>query len=227
MSAKILYVEDDRSLAFVTRDNLEQAGFEICHCENGQMGLESFHADSFDLCLLDVMLSELDGFSIAEEIRKVDQQIPIIFLTAKSLKEDRIKGFETGGDDYITKPYSIEELILRIRVFLRRSQHKVEEKLHAMKLGAYDFDFDNLSLSHASGQQRLTQREAEVLKFLYKRKNQVLKRAEILEGVWGEDDYFLGRSMDVFISKLRKYLKADEQLSIENVHGIGFRFKCP
>ncbi|MEM8888835.1 MAG: response regulator transcription factor [Bacteroidota bacterium] len=227
MSAKILYVEDDRSLAFVTRDNLEQAGFEICHCENGQLGLDSFHTDTFDLCLLDVMLSERDGFSIAEEIRKVDQQIPIIFLTAKSLKEDRIKGFETGGDDYITKPYSIEELILRIRVFLRRSRHYVASQPAYMKLGAYDFDFENLSLNHEGSQQRLTQREAEVLKFFYHRKNQVLKRAEILEGVWGEDDYFLGRSMDVFISKLRKYLKADHRLSIENVHGIGFRFKCP
>lgn len=227
MKNRILYVEDDMSLAYVTRDNLEQAGFEVVHCSSGKLGIETFEEEEFELCLLDIMLTELDGFSIAKHIRKQNQQIPIIFLTAKSLKEDRIKGFEIGADDYVLKPYSIEELILRIKVFLKRSQFLNNSPIQSYRIGDYNFDYENLLLSRKEQEQKLTQREAEVLRFLWERKNSLVKRAEILEGIWGEDDYFLGRSLDVFISKLRKYLKGDANLLIENVHGIGFKFKCP
>lgn len=226
MSVKILYVEDDLSLAFVTRDNLEQAGFSIFHCSDGETGLKAFQEDSFDLCLLDIMLAELDGFGIAREIRKSNKQVPIIFLTARLLKEDRIQGFEIGADDYVTKPYSIEELILRIKVFLKRSHTLIPQPVKTYTLGSYEFDYENLSLSFGTHQQRLTQREAELLKYLIEHKNTLAKRSAILESVWGEDDYFYGRSMDVFISKLRKYLKQDPSLSIENIHGIGFKFKA-
>jgi len=226
MSVNILYVEDDLSLAFVTRDNLEQAGFSICHCPDGQLGLEAFRSQDFDLCLLDVMLTELDGFSIAREIRKMNQQVPIIFLTARVLKEDRIQGFEMGADDYVTKPYSIEELILRIKVFLKRSNRGLLQYTKVCKLGSYVFQYENNSLKLGHNQQKLTQREAELLKYLIKHKNLLVKRSEILESVWGENDYFYGRSMDVFISKLRKYLKGDPSISLENVHGIGFRLMC-
>lgn len=226
MSAKILYVEDDLSLAFVTRDNLEQAGFTILHCSNGEEGFKTFQQEEVDLCLLDIMLAEMDGFGLAQEIRKSNKQVPIIFLTARVLKEDRIQGFEIGADDYVTKPYSIEELILRIKVFLKRSNHAIPQETHVYALGMYEFDYPNLSLCRGAHQQRLTQREAELLKYLIEHKNTLAKRSEILESVWGEDDYFYGRSMDVFISKLRKYLKQDPSLSIENVHGIGFKFKA-
>lgn len=225
MAPKILYVEDDLSLAFVTRDNLEQAGFSISHFPNGREGLEAFQAGTFDLCLLDVMLTEMDGFSIARAIRKENGQVPIIFLTARLLKEDKIQGFEIGADDYVTKPYSIEELILRIRVFLKRSQKNAFPEVVNYSIGSYLFEFENLSLKLGEHTQRLTQREAELLKFLILHKNKLVKRSEILESVWGEDDYFFGRSMDVFISKLRKYLKKDPSLAIENNHGIGFKLK--
>lgn len=226
MKPHILYVEDDESLGFVTRDNLELQGYRIAHCEDGQTALDLIKKEEFDLCILDVMLPEVDGFTIAEEIRKYDINTPIIFLSAKSLKEDKIHGLKIGGDDYITKPFSIEELILKIEVFLKRN--KVTSGTAAAskyKIGQYDFDYHNLALNWNGQNKRLTQREADLLRFLFEHKNQVLKRSFILERLWGEDDYFLGRSLDVFISRLRKYLKKDERLRIENIHGVGFKFK--
>ncbi|MEZ5058223.1 MAG: response regulator transcription factor [Saprospiraceae bacterium] len=224
MKANVLYVEDDESLSFVTRDNLELQGYNVSHCTDGKKGLETFKEGDFDLCVLDVMLPEMDGFTLAEEIRKVDQQIPILFLTAKSLKEDKIRGLKLGADDYITKPFSIEELILKIEIFLRRSNISSTTH-HNNTIGEYEFDYPNLTLIHGDSEKTLTQKEADLLKLFMDNPNQVLKRSDILIKLWGEDDYFLGRSLDVFISRLRKYLNQDENLKIENIHGVGFRLK--
>ena len=223
MSANILYVEDDESLGFVTRDNLELKGYEITHCTDGQQAMDIVKQTQFDLCLLDVMLPEIDGFTLATEIRKRDTHIPILFLTAKSLKEDRIHGLKLGEDDYITKPFSIEELILKIEVFLRRSKNIGGNTSQIFQIGQFELDSRNLSLSGVEAKRKLTQREADLLRFLIENKNQVVQRSVILEKLWGENDYFLGRSLDVFISRLRKYLKVDPSLKIENIHGVGFR----
>ncbi len=225
MKAKILYVEDDESLSFVTRDNLQLQGYDIVCCSDGKAALKAIQDQDFDLCILDVMLPEIDGFTVAKEIRRKNQHVPIIFLTAKSLKEDKIHGLKLGGDDYITKPFSIEELLLKVEIFLRRSKISTPVNHTVFDLGKYRFDFHNLSLHSNGQQQRLTQREAELLKMLVENKNQVLKREDILEKLWGKNDYFLGRSLDVFISRLRKYLKGDPKIKIENIHGVGFRLQ--
>ena len=223
--AHLLYVEDDTSLSFVTRDNLELQGYKITHCASGKEALVSIKEGGFDLYLLDVMLPEVDGYTLAEEIRSFDPQTPIIFLTAKSLKEDKIHGLKLGADDYITKPFSIEELILKIDVFLRR---RSIEPIHsgALQIGVFSLDHDNLALKSGLDETKnLTQKEADLLKLFIENKNQVLRRSQILKQLWGEDDYFLGRSLDVFISRLRRYLKKDETLRIENIHGVGFRLR--
>jgi DNA-binding response OmpR family regulator len=223
MSSKILLVEDDPNLGFVIKDNLEQKGFEVTLCENGLEGEKSFQERLYDLCILDVMMPKQDGFTLAKHIRAKNQQVPILFVTAKSMLEDKIEGFQSGGDDYIVKPFSMEELYLRIGVFLRRSKSQISND--QFKLGSYSFDFTNYTLRHASGSKILTQKEAEVLKLLCENRDRVLKREEILKAVWGNDDYFMGRSMDVFISKLRKYLKEDSSVEIVNYHGVGFRLQ--
>lgn len=223
--AHLLYVEDDTSLSFVTRDNLELQGYQITHADNGKEALQHIRSDKFDLFLLDVMLPDVDGFALAEEIRSFDQQTPIIFLTAKSLKEDKIHGLRLGADDYITKPFSIEELILKIEVFLRRRSIEPVETAQ-LRIGRFSLDYDNLAL-RATGEEpkNLTQKEADLLKLFIENKNQVLRRSQILKQLWGEDDYFLGRSLDVFISRLRRYLRPDDRLRIENIHGVGFRLR--
>lgn len=226
MKAHLLYVEDDQSLGFVTRDNLEMEGYQVTHFIDGQTAIDAIPNHQFDICIIDVMLPGVDGFTIAEEIRKYDTQVPIIFLTARSLKEDKIKGLKIGADDYITKPFSIEELILKIEVFLRRRIISSPEPATNYRIGSYEFDYPNLSLLFNGTSKSLTQREAELLKLFAEQPNQVIKRSDILEKLWGEDDYFLGRSLDVFISRLRKYLKKDESLKIENIHGVGFRLKA-
>lgn len=219
---KILYVEDDETLAYLTKDNLENYGFQVFHCKNGESALSHYKKFDFDICVLDIMLPDIDGFEIASFIRNNNHDIPIIFLSAKSLKEDRIKGLKLGADDYIIKPFSIEELILKIEVFLNRSK-KQSVSNKQIKLGNYLFDFDNYTLIFFDQKNKLTQREAELLMLLIEQKNQVLKREIILKKIWGDDDYFLGRSLDVFISRLRKILSNDSNLIIENQHGIGFR----
>ncbi len=221
----LLYVEDDESLSFVTKDNLEITGYQVTHLPNGREALAVIKKQSFDLYLLDVMLPDVDGFTIAETIRANDPETPILFLTAKSLKEDRIKGLKLGGDDYITKPFSIEELLLKIEIFLKRSKISKPLKNQIFTFGAYELNYINLELSINETIRRLTQREADLLKYFLEHKNQVIKRGDILENIWGENDYFLGRSLDVFVSRLRKYLKNDERLKIENVHGVGFQFR--
>jgi DNA-binding response OmpR family regulator len=223
MKAHILYVEDDESLSFVTRDNLELQGYRITYCSDGKKAMDILTQQQFDLCVLDVMLPEVDGFTVAREIRKYDTQVPILFLTARSLKEDRIHGLRLGADDYITKPFSIEELILKIEIFLRRSRITQPEQPSHFRIGTYEFDYSNLKLIKGEEERRLTQKEADLLKYFIDNRNQVVKRSAILQHIWGEDDYFMGRSLDVFISRLRKYLQRDEQLKIENIHGVGFR----
>lgn len=223
MKPKILYAEDDATLAFLTKDNLEQQGYEVIHCEDGNLCLDMFGNEKPDLCVLDIMLPKADGFEIATAIRKADANVPIIFLSAKTLKEDKLKGLRLGADDYLVKPFSIEELILKIEVFLKRSQKKSPDK-PLYQLGKYQFNSANYQLTHHQEKITLTQREAELLKLFIDNKNVVLKREEILKSLWGDDDYFMGRSLDVFISRLRKILANEKGIAIENLHGIGFRF---
>lgn len=220
--SKLLYVEDDETLSFVTKDNLELHGYEVDHFMDGESAVEAFFHGTYDLCILDVMLPKMDGFAVAEKIRSTDPNVPILFLTAKSMKEDRIHGLRLGADDYITKPFSIEELILKIEVFLRRKFVSVSTN-DQYKVGSYNFDYRNLILSLNEVDRSLTQKEADLLKMLLDHKNNVVKRSLILEKLWGEDDYFLGRSMDVFISRLRKYLAEDPKIKLDNIHGVGFK----
>jgi two-component system response regulator VicR len=227
LKKKILYVEDDPNLAFATKDNLEQFDYEIVHAHDGVEALDIFGKEHFDICVLDIMLPKMDGFTLAENIRKADSQVPILFLTARSLVEDKIRGLQLGADDYVTKPFSIEELRLRIDVFLRRSKadQPVTAKPDANKIGRYSFDFQKLTLALDGQLQTLTFREAEVLKYLADRPDQVIKRDDLLKAIWGDNDYFMGRSLDVFISRLRKYLSQDTDIKIDNIHGVGFRMR--
>lgn len=220
---KILLVEDDENLGFVTSDNLIKEGYQVDWARNGTQGLSFFSKNQYNLCLLDVMLPNLDGFSLARAIRSENEQIPIIFLTARSLENDRLNGFEIGGDDYVTKPYSMKELLHRIQVFIRRQKTELSEKNAQIEtIGAYSLDTFNLILSDENASFSLTQREADLLFFLVRNKGQLVKRADILEKIWGENDYFKGRSLDVFISRLRKYLINDPKIKIKNHHGVGF-----
>ncbi len=229
MNARILFVEDDESLSFVTRDNLELRGYEVVCCYDGEQALDRIQKEAFDLYILDVMLPQTDGFQVAETIRRTDQQTPILFLTARSMKEDRLHGLRIGGDDYITKPFSIEELVLKVEIFLKRRRISEDQQTSNPKpaLGSFTFHYANLELQHPTESRQLTQREADLLNFLIRHKNKVIRRSRILKEIWGKDDYFLGRSLDVFISRLRKYLRADPALKIENIHGVGFKFICP
>ena len=226
MKPKILLVEDDESLGFVTMDNLEEEGYNVVWAKEGQSGLEFFGREEFDLCILDVMLPRQDGFSLAREIRGQNEFIPILFLTARSMEEDRLRGFEIGGDDYLTKPFSMKELVYRIRVFIRRTQQtKKENQTPVETLGIFSFNYDMLELRTGQDAIMMTQREADLLHLLVVNKNTIVKRSDILENLWGEDDYFKGRSLDVFISRLRKYLKADPSIEVRNHHGVGFCLK--
>lgn len=221
--ARILLVEDDTNLSFVIKDNLEFRNFEVLLCEDGESGLQAYENGRFDICILDVMLPRMDGFTLAEKIREQDKHVPIIFLTAKSMKEDKINAFQLGADDYITKPFNFEELILRIKVFLKRSGKDTLPAPSVVKLHSYVFDYPNLDLVHEKATRKLTQRQADLLKMLCDSAGQTIKREDLLNSIWGSSDYFAGRSMDVFISKLRKYLSLDPRIEIINYHGIGFK----
>ena len=223
---RILLVEDDPSLGFVIKDNLMLRGYDVTLCKDGEEGEQSFLNNAFNLCIFDVMLPKKDGFSLARSVRAKSAHVPILFLTAKAMVEDKLEGFATGGDDYITKPFSLEELLCRIEVFLRRSPASVPHGEKVVLLGRYAFDFSNLTLKTNGSEKTLTQKEADVLKLLYQNRERVLKREEILKHVWGDDDYFMGRSMDVFISKLRRYLKEDPSVQIVNYHGVGFKLEA-
>ena len=223
----LLLAEDDPALGFVLKDSLEAEGYAVAWHPDGEAAWTAFQANPPDLCLLDVMLPRLDGFSLAGRIRSTGSDVPIVFLTAKSLKEDRLKGFRLGGDDYLTKPFSIEELVLRIEAIQRRVNGTGGVKNGGgISFGTYVFDSKNLKLTGPTGSTDLTHREADLLALLLRRRNEVVPREEILVQLWGKSDYFLGRSLDVFVSRLRKYLAADPNLRVVNVHGVGFRLEC-
>ena len=223
---KILLVEDDDALRYIVRDNLEQHHYKVETAEDGEKAIELFKQNEFDLIILDVMLPKVDGFQVAKTIRAKNEQIPIIFLTARSMTEDKITGLTLGGDDYIPKPFSMEELLLKIRIFLKRSQSAVVSTSlsKSINIGKFQFYADDLILKSENGSRNLTLKESELIRFFATNQNKVLSRNEILEKIWGNDDYFLGRSLDVFISRLRKYFEADPNIKITNLHGIGFRF---
>jgi DNA-binding response OmpR family regulator len=215
----ILLAEDDTDLRNILSQYLEIQGFTILQAENGKLALDIFKEEHVDICILDVMMPVMDGFTLAKKIRSLDQYMPVIFLTAKNQKEDRIKGLKIGADDYITKPFEVEELILRIKNILRRSGRVGAEPV---QIGGFEFRFDELTLKGYDQEHQMTLKEADLLKYLLVNKNRVMKREQILKDLWGDDDYFLGRSMDVFITRLRKYLKPESKVSLDNVRGVGF-----
>jgi DNA-binding response OmpR family regulator len=224
----ILLAEDDLNLGILLVDYLEAEGLNVKLCKDGELALKAFQNNQFDLCLLDVMMPKMDGFSLAKEIRATNKDIPIIFITARSLKEDKLNGYDLGADDYITKPFDEEELLWKIKAVIRRTpKNKVEHKFEIIAIGKYIFDFNNQSLTIAGKQKRITEKESDILKYLSENRNHIIKREALLKNLWGENDYFLGRSLDVFITKIRKYLKEDSEITIENVFGVGFILNVP
>jgi len=225
---KILLVEDDPNLGLLLQDYLQLKGkFDVVLCTDGEEGLRTFNKQSFDLCILDVMMPKKDGFTLGKDIRKVNGQVPIIFATAKTMLEDKSAAYDLGGDDYITKPFRIEELLLRINAMFKRVANKsnngdeAEESLFT--IGKYNFDYTTQIITNEDQIQKLSTKEAELLRLLCLKKNAVLTREEALLTIWHDDNYFNGRSMDVFLSKLRKYLRGDSQVEIINVHGKGYK----
>lgn len=228
-NAKILLAEDEPNLGSLLRDYLNAKGFETVLCENGQAAFDTFTQETFDLCLLDVMMPEKDGFTLAKEIRTINKAIPIIFLTAKSLAEDKIEGFNTGADDYLTKPFNMEELLMRIRAVLKRTSISTIEQIEegAFTLGDYHFDSLKQELTIGNNMRKLTSKESELLRLLCEKANNILDRNYALKAIWQDDSYFNARSMDVYITKLRKYLKEDPRIQILNIHGKGFKLIAP
>jgi DNA-binding response OmpR family regulator len=226
IKAKILLVEDDENLGFVIKDNLEVEGFTVIWAKDGAAGFDAYCKNKFDLCVLDVMLPKIDGFELAKQIKEVKANIPLIFLTAKALDQDKIKGFRIGADDYITKPFNMDILLLRVQALLNRffavETNQTEDK-DIFQLNSIAFHYKNQELISVAGNQHLTKKESEMLRLLCLNKNDLLTRELALKVIWGENDYFKGRSMDVFITKLRKYLKGDPGIEIINVHGSGFK----
>lgn len=221
--ANILLAEDDENLGFMIEDNLQSLGHDVKWCKDGIQAIKEFQQGSFEICVLDVMMPKMDGFELASKIREEDDIVPILFLTAKSQEEDRLSGFEVGGDDYVTKPFSMKELEYRINVFLRRNLTSIKPASSSKtNFGNSSFDENNLVYTHKDQKHSLTQMEGNLLSLLIQNKNQLIKREFILETIWGENDYFKGRSLDVFITRLRKYLKHDDTLEIRNHHGVGF-----
>jgi DNA-binding response OmpR family regulator len=224
---RILLVEDDPNLGNLLQDYLQLKGkFEVVLSTDGDAGLKEFTKSDFDLLILDVMMPKKDGFTLGKEIRKMNQHVPIIFATAKAMIDDKTLAFNLGGDDYITKPFRIEELLLRINALLKRTANggaKEEDKPTQFKIGKYNFDFTAQVINSDSGQQKLSTKEAALLRLLCLHKNEVLTREEALLNIWNDDNYFNGRSMDVFLSKIRKYLKDDPHVEIINVHGRGYK----
>jgi len=225
---KILLAEDDLNLGILLVDYLETEGFEVKLCKDGEFALKTFENNTYNLCLFDVMMPKMDGFSLAKAVRARNKEIPILFISAKSLKEDKLKGYALGADDYITKPFDEEELLWKIKAVVRRiAKNENETKSEIISIGKYTFDAKNQALTIDGNSKRITEKESDILKYLCDHPNQVMRREAMLEALWGENDYFLGRSLDVFITKIRKYLKEDSSLSIENVFGVGFIFNVP
>ena len=226
-SKRILLVEDDPNLGMLLEDYLSLKGkFDVKLCKDGDEGLKAFTAQDFDICIFDVMMPKKDGFTLAKDIRKINAEIPIIFATAKGMMEDKTEAFNLGGDDYITKPFRIEELLLRINALLKRvayQDQEPEKKPTQFTIGNYHFDFQTQLITIQDDQQKVSTKEAELLRLLCLKMNDVLTREEALLQIWHDDNYFNGRSMDVFLSKLRKYLKDDPKVEIINVHGKGYK----
>ena len=227
---KILLVEDDQNFGDVLRSYLEMHGFDVTLATDGAQGFESYNRGEYDLCIFDVMMPKKDGFTLAKEIREKDTEMPIIFLTAKTMKEDILKGFKIGADDYITKPFVSEELLYRVQAILKRSQQKADpkEEVKEFEIGKYHFNFPLRILTYDSGgsdeeKSKLSPKEAQLLRMFAMYMNDILPRSEALTKIWGEDNYFTARSMDVFVTKLRKYLKKDDNIEIVNIHGNGFQ----
>ena len=227
MKIKILLAEDDSSLGFMISDQLKSDGYQVALCRDGAEAYKKFNDETFHLCIFDVMMPKKDGFSLAKDVRKLNSDIPILFLSAKSMMEDKVEGFKSGGDDYLTKPFGVEELQLRVKALLKRVNVQVEttEIETIVHLGTYEFDSENYTLKSTNFNKSLTKKEAQILKVLLKFKNQVVPRETVLNAVWGQDDYFVGRSLDVFITKLRKYFQEDESIQILNIHGVGFKLE--
>jgi len=224
---RVLIAEDDAQLGFIIKDNLEEEGFDVLYCPDGETAWEEFQSKGADICLLDVNMPSRDGFSLAKKIRSKSDVVPILFLTAKTMKEDKLRGFETGGDDYITKPFDMEELLSRMKVFLRRSRMLLSTSSKKYCIGKLVFLPEENRLLNGQQEMLLTTKEAQLLQFFCHHPNQILKREDILTYVWGKNDYFLGRSMDVFIARLRKILKTEASVSIETIHFSGYRFNNP
>ncbi len=222
---KVLYIEDENSLGFIVKESMLSRGLEVFLCRNATEGLEVFLTKSPDICVLDIMMPGMDGFQMAEEIRKRDKDIPIIFLTARSQTEDVIKGFKLGANDYIKKPFSIEELLIRMQSILERENTLKNNNTYIsiFQIGDYTFDSDKQTLTYNNKERKLTHRESEILKMLCEHKNEVLSKDLVLVELWGEASFFNGRSMDVFITKLRKYLHDDKGVEIVNVRGVGYK----
>lgn len=221
---KILLAEDDLHLGMLLVDYLEAENFIVKLCKDGELALKTFSENTFDICLFDVMMPKMDGFTLAKEIRKNNTQIPIIFLTAKSMKEDKLKGYSIGGDDYLTKPFDEEELLWKINAIIRRAPEILMPAKSEIEIGKYKFDQKNQALIFNDTIKRVTEKESNIIKYLSVHRNKIIKREDMLLELWGENDYFLGRSLDVFITKIRKYLKEDPNLTIENIFGVGFIF---
>jgi DNA-binding response OmpR family regulator len=226
---RVLLAEDDKNLGAVLKAYLEAKGYQTTLCINGKEAFDFFNKKKFDFCIVDVMMPVKDGFTLAQEIRKLDKKIPILFLTAKSMQEDKIRGFEIGGDDYLTKPFSMEELLMRMKAIIRRVNDGSgsDAGITIYKLGRLTFDYNRQLLTGGVAENKLTSKEAELLRLLCDNANQVLDRSIALNRIWQDDSYFNARSMDVYITKLRKYLKEDPAVELLNVHGIGFKLVLP
>lgn len=223
MQNNILIVEDDINLGFLLMEYLESEGFQVKLCKDGLSGLSNFRKGAYDLCILDIMMPEMDGFTLASRIRQQNEKIPFLFLTARSRKEDKLKGYDLGAEDFITKPFDEEELLCKINVILRRStKADLSDSPTQFSIGQYYFDYNRQELTYQCQTRRITEKENEVLRLLCLNKNQILKREEAVEQIYGKWDYFLGRSFDVFISRIRKLLKNDPNIQIENVFKVGF-----
>jgi two-component system OmpR family response regulator len=226
IKAEILLVEDDQNLGYMLQDFLDLEGFKVTWEKNGLTGLNAFRSKPFDLCILDVMLPIKDGFTLAENIQQIKPGTPFLFLTARGLEADRIRGLKLGADDYITKPFSTEELKLRIDIILRRLGKEADSfKKDVFAIGSIIFDSPNQLLQLHGEERRLTKKEAMVLQMLCQNVNELVRREQLLINIWGSDDYFMGRSMDVYIAKLRSYLKSDPAINIVNIHGTGFKLE--
>lgn len=224
---KILLCEDDENLGMLLKEFLQAKGFNADLCKDGEIGYKTFLKNRYDLCVLDVMMPKKDGFTLAQEIRNVNSEVPIMFLTAKSIKEDVLQGFKIGADDYITKPFSMEELVMRINAVLRRVQGKKDKEVTIYRLGKYTFDTQKQVLIDGDKTTKLTTKESELLTLLCEHLNDVLERNYALKTIWVDDNYFNARSMDVYITKLRKLLKGDPDIEIINIHGKGYKLVAP